>query len=117
GLVLALLSCYGVVAAAALLATLGGGLALNTTVWAGAIAGFSVLAAACITAGALRHRSPGPGALALLGVAAILYTMFVSYHALLELAGFVVLGGAAAWDYLLRRRWQMRVLGLEQSRG
>ncbi len=112
-LCLALLSCYGVVAAMGLLALLGVSLALNEAIWAGTIGVFTVLAALCIAAGARRHRSPGPLALAAAGAAVVLYTQFVDYRVLVELVGFLLLGGGVGWDVWLRRRWQARVLGLE----
>ncbi|WP_435102759.1 MerC family mercury resistance protein [Arhodomonas sp. AD133] len=110
---LAVLSCYGVVATMGLLALLGISMALNEIIWAGTIAVFTVLATLCIAAGARRHRSLGPLALAVAGAAGVLYTQVVSYQVLVELAGFLLLGGAVAWDVWLRRRWQARVLGLE----
>lgn len=117
GLCLALLTCYGTLAAAGLLALLGVGLALDETLWAGAIAGFTVLTAACVAPGARYHRAYGPAALAAAGTGLVLYALFVDYRVLVELAGFVALGGAVAWDIVLRRRRQARVLGLETAPG
>ncbi len=115
GLGLALLSCYGALAAGALLALLGTSLALNETVWVGTIAGFTVLTAACVTPGAHYHRSHGPAALAVAGAALVLYALLVHYDALVELTGFVALAGAVAWDIVLRRRHQAQLLGLDPA--
>lgn len=114
---LALLSCYGVLAATGLLAALGVGLALDDTVWAGAIAGFASLTAACIAAGIRQHRTLWPAALAVAGAALILYALFVDYWALTELIGFMLLAGGVTGDVVLRRRHQVRVLGLSSSHG
>jgi len=112
-LILALLSCYGTLALVALLPLLGLGLALDDGLWAGTIALFVLLSLAALAAG-LRHRV---GLLPLLPGAAggglVLYALLVDYHALVELAGFVLLGAAVLWDLRRRRRQEARVLGLE----
>lgn len=113
---LALLSCYGTLAAAALLGALGIGLALDEAVWAGAIALFSLLTVGAVAAGIRRHRAPGPAALAVAAAGVIHYVLLVDYDALVELAGFVALAGAVWWDIRLRRRHESRVLGLEEAR-
>lgn len=115
GLGMALLACYGTLAAVGLLGVYGIGLMLNQTLWAGAIALFTVLAAASTVAGAWIHGSRGPPACGLLGAGLVLYALFVDYHVLVELAGFVVLGAAVAWDLYRRRRNESRMLGLEDS--
>ena len=37
------------------------------------------------------------------GLAAIIYAMYIEYHRLTELAGFVLLVAASVWDWSLRR--------------
>ncbi|QTF92020.1 MerC family mercury resistance protein, partial [Halomonas sp. BM-2019] len=112
-LALALLSCYGTLALVALLPLLGIGLALDDGLWAGTIALFVLLSLAALVAG-LRHRvGPQPLLLGAAGGGLVLYALFVDYHALVELAGFVLLGGAVLWDLRRRRRQEARVLGLE----
>lgn len=113
---LAILSCYGTLAAVALLAMLGAGRTLDDGIWAGAIALFTVLAAAAIATGVRHHRAPGVAATAVTGAGAILYALFVDYSAMLELAGFVLLALAAWRDIVLRRRQEAHVLGLETHR-
>ena len=113
---LAVLSCYGTLAAVTLLAVLGAGRTLDEGLWAGAIALFTVLAVAAIATGLRYHRGPGATAMALAGAGAIGYALFVDYSAVVELAGFVLLALAVWRDIVLRRRQEARVLGLEASR-
>ncbi|AHE97055.1 MerC family mercury resistance protein [Thioalkalivibrio paradoxus] len=112
GLAVALLACYGTLAALGLLAVLGIGLSLDEGIWAGAIALFAVLTALAVVPGFRRHRGVGPSLLAAGGAGVIVYALFVNYHALTELTGFVFLAGAVGWDIWLRRRQQARLLGL-----
>ncbi len=101
---LALASCYGALAALALLAVLGVTLTLHEGVWAGAVALFAALTAAAVGGGYRRHGSAAPLGLAVVGFGLIAYTMFVAYSGAVELAGFALLAAAVAWDYALRRR-------------
>lgn len=113
GLVLALLSCYGTLAAVSVLAMFGAGRMLDDTLWAGAIALFTLLTAVAVIAGVRRHRRVGPAGLAVAGAAVIHYALFVDYHVLVELGGFVLLIASVWRDVHLRRREESRVLGLE----
>lgn len=113
---LAVLTCYGTLAAVTLLAMVGAGRALDETLWAGAIALFSGLAVAAIATGMRHHGKPGPTATALAGAGAVLYALFVDYKAALELTGFVLMALAVWRDIVLRRREESRVLGLEAAR-
>ncbi|WP_163558740.1 MerC family mercury resistance protein [Halomonas sp. NO4] len=110
---LALASCYGTLALAALLPLLGVSLAVNEGTWATTIAGFVLLTLGVLVAGFRRHRAIGPPLLAASGAAMVLYALFIDYHALVELAGFVLLAAAALWDLHQRRRQEARLLGLE----
>lgn len=114
-LVLALLTCYGLLVATGLLAMMGLGLALNETLWVGAITGFSLLTLIAILPGLRFHRRPEPFVLAGIGTGLVLYALFVDYHFLTELAGFLCLAAGVALDLLLRRRHQTRVLGLDKQ--
>ncbi|MFP4137864.1 MAG: MerC domain-containing protein, partial [Halomonas sp.] len=115
-LVLALASCYGTLALAALLPLLGVGLAINEGAWATTIAVFVLLTLGVLGAGYRRHRATGPPLLAGAGAALVLYALFIDYRALVELAGFVLLTGAALWDLYQRRRQEARLLGLPPAR-
>lgn len=113
GLALALLSCYGTLAATALLAALGAGLALDETLWTGAIAVFALLAAAAVATGPRRHGRYDPVVLAAAGAGTILFALFVRYHPLTELAGFLLLAAAVIRDVVLRKRKEADTLGLK----
>ncbi|TFH86294.1 methyltransferase domain-containing protein [Billgrantia azerbaijanica] len=113
-LVLALVSCYGTLTLVALLPLLGIGLAVNDGAWATIIAAFVLLTLGVLAAGFRRHRATGPPLLAAAGAATVLYALFVDYHALVELAGFVLLTAAALWDLRQRRHQEARLLGLNQ---
>ncbi|WP_104018573.1 MerC domain-containing protein [Roseovarius nitratireducens] len=96
---LSLIACYGTLAAIVVLGALGVGIALNETVWAGAIVLFAALAVAAL---ALRWRRHGRGVPVLLGgagLALIVFAMNVSYSLPAELGGFVLLclGTWADW--------------------
>ncbi|MDI5892705.1 MerC family mercury resistance protein [Halomonas rhizosphaerae] len=109
---LAVLSCYGTLALAALLPLLGIGLALDEGTWALTIAAFVLLTLGTLAAGHRRHRALAPTLLAVTGSAAILHALFIDYHPLVELAGFLLLAIAALRDRQARRRQEARVLGL-----
>lgn len=112
GLILALLTCYGTLAATALLPMFGVSLALNEGVWAGAIAVFTLLTAVAVVAGMRRHRFVGPAILALAGAGIVMYSLYIHYQVLVELAGFILLSGGAGWDLYRKRQLETRFLGL-----
>lgn len=113
GLGVALLACYGTLAVVGLASLYGVSLMLNETVWAGAIALFTLLTAASVMVGRRLHGSALPLSLAGLGAALVVYALFVDYWIVIELTGFLVLAVSVAWDVLLRRRSETRVLGLD----
>lgn len=102
--VMAILACYGTLAVAALLPLLGVRLAVNETAWSGTILLFVMLAVVAIAAGIRRHGSLLPAAAAAVGGGLVAYALLVDYRFIVELAGFVALGGAAWRDALLQRR-------------
>lgn len=109
---LALLSCYGTLALVGLLPLLGIGLALDEGTWALTIAAFVLLTLAALAAGRRRHHALAPTLLAVTGSAAIFQALFIDYHPLVELAGFVLLAVAVLRDRQARHRQETRVLGL-----
>lgn len=111
-LVMALVSCYGTLAAVGILAALGAGITLNTGLWAGTIVLFTSLATLSVFAGYRRHRSAIPAALAIIGSALVLYAQFIGYGVITEFTGFVLLAGAAGRDLYLRRQEEAARLGL-----
>lgn len=103
-MVLAVLTCYGVLALTALLPLLGIRLVLDESLWAGAIVLFTVLTAVAVLAGIRAHGGRMPAALAVAGAGMVLHALLVDYHALVELAGFVLLAVAVLRDVYLHRR-------------
>lgn len=101
---LAILACYGTLAFAALLPVLGLRLAVTDAAWSGVILLFTLLAVLAIAAGIRRYRSPVPALAAAGGAGLVAFALLVAYHPAVELAGFVLLAGAAWRDAVLRRR-------------
>ncbi|KAA0012762.1 methyltransferase domain-containing protein [Billgrantia pellis] len=112
---LALLSCYGILALLVLLPLLGVHLALDEGLWSGAIATLVLLTLAIVTAGMRRYRTPWPALVGFAGSLCLLYALFVDYSLALELSGFVLLAAAVAWDIRQRRRQDAKVLGLKDK--
>ena len=100
----ALFACYGTLAAIAILSALGVGMAFDEGIWAGTIVGCAALACIAIGSGWRKHKSILPVAIALAGLGVLSYAMFVKYHMITELTGFVLLG-IATWLDFDRRRW------------
>ncbi|WP_373002100.1 MerC family mercury resistance protein [Marinobacter sp.] len=111
-LVLALISCYGVLAITGLLTLTGVRMTLSPDLWAMAIAVTTLLAGSLVAAGFLQHRYPVPTLLAVAGVITVHYALFIEYHLLTEMLGFALLGAAAVLDLLRRRTSEARSLGL-----
>lgn len=99
---LSLIACYGTLAVVAILGALGVTIALNETLWAGAIVTFSVLAVGGLALGFSAHRRLWPLLIGGLGAAAIGYAMVVQYLRVVELSGFALLCIAAVWDWQFR---------------
>ena len=102
--VLAALACYGSLAAVAIMSTLGIRMALNDGIWAGTIVFFSLLTTAIIGLGMRKHKSMAPLLIAFLGILVLCYAMFINYHALTEIVGFILLAAATYIDFD-KRRW------------
>jgi SAM-dependent methyltransferase len=103
-LVLAVLSCYGTLAAIAVLSLAGVTLALNNAAVAGTIVFFAVAAAALVGLGIRKHGSTAPLVPAIAGAALVSFAMLVTYYWTVELAGFLALAAAVYWDLRLRSR-------------
>jgi hypothetical protein len=96
---LSLLTCYGTLAAIALLGALGVGIALNEAVWAGGIVLFAALAVAALALRWRRHGRVLPVGLGLAGLALIAFAMYVSYSLPAEMAGFALLCAGTYFDW------------------
>lgn len=114
-LAMALVSCYGALAAMGILAALGTGMTLNPGLWAGAIALFTILATVFIAVGFRRHRSVLPAVLAIVGSALVMFALFIDYSVITEFTGFVLLAVATGGDLFLRRREEAARLGLKSN--
>lgn len=101
---LAALACYGTLAAIALLSLLGITLAVNAAAVAGAVVVLAMLAAIVVGVGARKHGSVMPAIAAVTGVALIVHAMLIAYDWRSELAGFLLMLAAVAWDFRLRAR-------------
>jgi arsenite methyltransferase len=101
---LAVCACYGTLAALAILSVLGVTLVVNDAAVAGIVALLAALAAAVVGLGIRKHSSVVPVMPAAVGAALVAYAMFVRYDWRIELAGFVLLAAAVAWDWRLRRK-------------
>ncbi|MEX2476694.1 methyltransferase domain-containing protein [Marinobacter sp.] len=111
-LMLALLTCYGLLAATLLLALMGIQLTLDLQLWAGAIGTFTALTVFAVAAGKRRHHQSMPTVIAVAGACLVFFSLFISYWGVVELAGFMVLLWAVIRDLTLRRREEARHLGL-----
>lgn len=100
---LAMAACYGTLAIVGLLGLLGIGIALNETIWAGAIVTFALLAVIGLGIGAYRHRASFPVLLGLAGTCVIAYALLIDYNRLTELGGFALLCLGAFADWRKRR--------------
>ena len=101
--VLSLIVCFGTLALTAILAALGIAIAVNNTLWSGAIVAFAALAVIGLGAGLIRHRKPWPFLTGGLGAAVIAYAMYVHYDRTIEMTGFLLLSLAAIWDWQLKK--------------
>lgn len=103
-MILAVLTCYGLLALTALLSLLGVRLALDESLWGAAIVLFTVLTVVAVLPGIRAHGQRLPVMTAIAGAALIIYALLVDYHALVEFTGFVLLAAAAVRDAFLHRR-------------
>lgn len=101
--VLSLIVCYGTLGLISVLGALGFAIAVDNTLWAGAIVAFAVLAVIGLGFGVLRHKSRWPLMLGSFGTIIIIYVMYVQYDRAVEISGFALLAYAAFWDWQLKK--------------
>ena len=102
GALLSLIVCYGTLGVIGVLGALGIALAINDSLWAGAIVAFATVAAIGLGLGFLRHRKVWPLIIGAAGAAIIAYVMYVQYDRVIEFSGFILLSLAAFWDWRLK---------------
>ncbi|MEX0921834.1 MAG: MerC domain-containing protein [Rhodovibrionaceae bacterium] len=100
---LAVLACYGTSLVIIGLSLLGVTLVIDEGVWAASIAFLTFLAFLGIAAGYFHHRRAAPVALATIGAAAVIWSMFGVYDWIVELGGLGTLVIAAGWDWRLKK--------------
>jgi len=104
GALLSLIVCYGTLGLIAVLGTFGIAIALNNTLWAGAIVAFAGIAVIGLGLGLLHHHKVWPLLIGGLGAGIIVYVMYVQYDRVVEFSGFILLSLAAFWDWRLKKK-------------
>ena len=104
GVILALLSGYGMLALIAGLAVFGIAVSVNETVWSWVIVGCSAMAVLGLGRRSLQHRRAGPLIFGTAGFLAIAWAMLGIYSRAGEIAGFAALLAAALLDRRMCRR-------------
>ncbi len=103
GALLSLIVCYGTLGMIGILGTLGIAIAINNSLWAGAIVAFASVAVIGLGFGFLYHHKVWPIMIGTAGAAIITYVMLVQYDRVIEFSGFILLSFAALWDWRLKR--------------
>lgn len=98
-----LVACYGTLAAVVVLGALGVTIALNETIWAGAIVLFAALALVALLLRWRRHHQTAPIVFGGIGFLLIAFTMVISYERIIELAGFAFLCTGTFVDWRIGR--------------
>ncbi|MCV0394326.1 MAG: MerC domain-containing protein [Rhizobiaceae bacterium] len=104
---LAVVACYGTLAAVAGLSLVGVTLRLPDGAWTVVIVLLALLASSGTALGWSRHGRLAPVLMSLIGLVLIVWVMLFAYSLLIELAGFALLMIAAVWDWTLRNLCQM----------
>lgn len=97
-LLIAVLACYGSIAAVALLSLAGFTLAVNEAAVGGVVVAFVALAVAAIAAGWRKHARASPVVAALAGGALVAYAHLAAFSYAVEFAGFVLVALAIFLD-------------------
>lgn len=108
GTLLSLVACYGTLVLVSILGALGFAIVINTTIWAGAIVAFAILAVIGLALGFSRHRKPLPIVIGILGPALISYTMLADYSRIIELLGFALLSLATFLEWRIKAADQVK---------
>ncbi|HEC97480.1 MAG TPA: MerC family mercury resistance protein [Nitrospirae bacterium] len=100
----AVVACYGTVAAVALLSLVGVSVKLDESFMVKLITGLLILALLGMGNSFRLHRHAGPLLLSLAAAAVLFWVFYGSYSKPLELTGFAVLLAASVWDFRVKKR-------------
>lgn len=101
---LAVMTCYGTLAAVALLSVIGVSVELDEGFLMKMISGLLALALAGMGYSYRIHRHPGPLLLSIVSATMLGWVFYGSSSKPLELTGFVMLAAASIWDFRAKRR-------------
>ncbi|MAT66718.1 MAG: hypothetical protein CMN57_13890 [Gammaproteobacteria bacterium] len=101
---LAVLTCYGTLAAVALLSVMGNGIEIDESLLVELVSGLLLLALAGMGYSYSVHRHPGPLLLSITSAALLLWVFYGTYSKPLELTGFIALVFASVWDFRAKKR-------------
>lgn len=101
---LAVVTCYGTLAAVALLSFVGISVELDEGLLVKLITGLLVLALAGMGYSYRIHRHPGPLVLSVASASLLLWVFYGNYSKSLELTGFIALIIASLWDFRAKKR-------------
>jgi len=100
---LAVVACYGTLAAVALLPIVGISVEIDEGLMVKLISGLLILALAGMAYSYHMHRHPGPLLLSIASAALLLWVFYGNYSKPLELAGFVALVVASVLDFRIKK--------------
>lgn len=100
---LAVIACYGTLAAVALLSIIGISIKIDDATMAKLITGLLALALGGMGYSYSAHRHPGPLMLSVASAAMLLWAFYGSYSKPMEFAGFAALIGASIWDFRTKK--------------
>ncbi len=105
---LAVATCYGTMAAVALLSVVGISVEINEGIFIQVITGLLGLAVLGTAFTFRGHRHPGPLILTVAAATLLLWVFYGSYYFALEIVGFVGLILASIWDFRAKRQARKR---------
>ena len=101
---LAVVTCYGTLAAVGLLSVIGVGVDLDEGLFVKIITGLLVVALLGMTYSFRLHRFPGPLVLSVAAAGLLAWVFYGTYSQVLEVVGFGGLVVASVWDFRVKRR-------------
>jgi arsenite methyltransferase len=100
---LAVATCYGTLAAIALLSVIGVSIEVNEGALVTVITGLLILALAGMMYSYRGHGTPGPLVLSIAAAALLIWVFYGAYSKPLELTGFAGLVVASVWDFRAKK--------------